>query len=137
MELQTHVNQILNEEIASRLANPNTSTSSTKAREVIFDVDDFSPNTALPRGIENSMSQLQCGPSESEHRNAIARMSTAWVNATQETAKLRRADGPRPTSAKHRGPDKMADIVDIEGADPSSMSFEDVEGLEDEMNSYI
>lgn len=135
MEPFLHMNQVLNKEIASRkldsrFANSSVSESSKEPREVLFDVKDF----ALLGG-EDNISAAVCGLSESEHRDVIAKMSLAWVSATRETARLYR-DGARPTSVKHRNVNEVAGVIDIEGAEPGSILFEDVEGLEDEMESY-
>lgn len=139
MEPFLHMNQVLNKEIASRkldsqFANSSVSESSKEPREVLFDVKDFGCPTALLGGEDNIPAAV-CGLSESEHRDVIAKMSLAWVSATRETARLYR-DGARPTSVKHRNVNEVAGVIDIEGAEPGSILFEDVEGLEDEMESY-
>lgn len=138
MEPFLHMNQVLNKEIASRKldsrsANSSVSESSNKPREVLFDIKDFGCPMLL--GGQDNISAAVCGQSESEHRDVIAKMSLAWVSATRETSRLYR-DGVRRTSVKHRNANEVASVIDIEGAEPGAILFEDVEGLEDEMESY-
>jgi hypothetical protein len=140
MEPFLHWNGVLGKEIASRklesrFANSNAGTISKQPREILFDINDFGwPITLL--GGKGNISEAVCGHPESEHRDVIAKMSLAWVSETRETARLRRPDDTRPTSAKHRNADEAAVVIDIEGAETSSILFEDVEDLEDEMESY-
>lgn len=135
-----HMHEVANKEIASRkldsrFAKSDASTSSKQIREVLFDAGDFGP----PIGLVDDQVRVPkavCGQSQSERRYSIARMSLAWVSETRETARLRRLDSTRPTSVNHRRADEGAVIIDVESAEPGLISFEDVEGLEDEMDSY-
>lgn len=135
-----HMHEVARKEIArrklnSRSANSNASTSSKQTTEVLFDVDDFGPPIVLLDDQETTP-EVVCGRSQSECRDDIAKMSLAWVSGTRETARLRRTDGKRPTSVKHRGASEVAVVIDIEGRTEPSICFEDVEGLEFEMQIY-
>lgn len=140
-EYFAHLYTVAKKEIASRQLNSysaksNASTSSKQTTEVVFDVDDFGPPIAL---LDDQKPASDCvyGHSESELgeiRDSIAKMSLAWVYKTREK-RLRRTDGRRPAPVEHREADKVVDVIDIDVE--SSICFEDVEGLENEMEIYF
>lgn len=140
MKSLLHMHEVLDKEIASRKLEsrfivPGTFESDSKPSEVLFNSHDFEPLIAL-LGAQENISEAVGGCSD--RRDDIAKMCLAWISETRETARLARNDGTkRLVSVKHRAPDEVVAIKDVEGAENGSISFEDVEALEDEMEVCI
>lgn len=134
------MHEVLDKEIASRKLEsrfivPGTFESDSKSGEVLFNSHDFEPLIAL-LGAQDHMSEAVGGCSE--RRDDIAKMCLAWVSETREAARLAPTDGTkRLVSVKHRAPDEVVAIKDVEEAEKDSITFQDVEALEDEMEVYI
>lgn len=109
----------------------------SKPTEVLFNTHDLEPLVAL-LGAQDTTLEVVGGHSQSDRRDSIARMCLAWIGETRETARLSRTDGTmRPASVKYRTPDEVAAIIDIEGTETGSVTFQDVEALENEMEDFI
>lgn len=142
MKSLLHMHEVLDKEIANRKLESRFKTSITvvsdsKASEILFNSHDFEPLIAL-LGAQGNTSVVVGERPESEQRHDIAKMCLAWVSETRESARVSRTDATRrPASVKHRAPDEANAIVDIEGTEDDSITFQDVEALEDEMEDFI
>lgn len=142
MKSLLHMHEVLDKEIAnrklaSRFMPSITVESDSKPTEVLFNTHDIEPLIALV-GAQDTTPEAVGGRSESDRRDSIARMCLAWISETRETARLSRTDGSmRPASVRHRSPDEVDAIIDIEDTETGSITFQDVEALEDEMGDFI
>lgn len=142
MKSLLHMHEVLDKEIAnrkleSRFKTSTTTESDSKPSEVLFNAHDLEPLIVL-LGAQDSTSEVVGVRPGSERRDSIARMCLAWISETREAARLSRTDvTTRPTSVKHRNRDEVDAIIDIEGTETGSISFQDVEALEDEMEDLF
>lgn len=128
--------EIANRKLESRCMASITIESESKPSEVLFNTHDLEPLIAL-LGAQDTTSEVVGARSGSERRDSIARMCLAWVSETRETARLSRTDGTgRPASVRQRTPDEVAAIIDVEGTETGSITFDDVEALEGEMEDF-
>lgn len=140
MKSLLHMHEVLDKEIASRKLESRFMSSVTvgsdnKSSEVLFNSHDFEPLIAL-LGAPDIISEAVSGCSD--RRDDIAKMCLAWISETREIARLSRTDSTkRLVSVKHKDPDEGVAIKDVEEAEKDSITFQDVEALEDEMEVYI
>lgn len=142
MKSLLHMHEVLDKEIANRKLESRfnasiTSKSDNQPAEILFNNDDFEPLIALLGAQDNISGPVTACP-EGEQRDAIAKMCISWISEAREAARQsrRNAGTKRPASVKHRSEDEVAAIVDVEGAEDGSFTFQDVEALEDEMEGY-
>lgn len=134
------MHEVLDKEIASRKLESRfmssvAAESDSKPSEVLFNSHDFEPLIAV-LGAPDIVSEAVSG--YSDRRDDIAKKCLAWISETREIARLSRADSTkRLVSVRHRAPDEVVAIKDVEEAEIDSITFQDVEALEDEMEVYI